>query len=76
MIGTQDKTLAHRMLVTAQKNIATDFTDNEIENPITAVTGNSMSIINYPDLLRAEVWVFSSPEVIEQAKLNILNSSA
>jgi hypothetical protein len=32
--------------------------------------------INYPDLLRAEVWVFSSPEVIEQAKLNILDSSA
>ncbi|MEQ9622030.1 hypothetical protein [Coleofasciculus chthonoplastes] len=37
-------------------------------------TGNNIVVgvidtgINYPDLLRAEVWVFSSPKVIEQAK--------
>jgi hypothetical protein len=31
--------------------------------------------INYPDLLRAEVWVFSSPEIIEQAKLNVFERS-
>ncbi len=33
-------------------------------------------VINYPDLLSLLFWVFSNPEVIEQAKLNIFDSSA
>lgn len=36
---------------------------------------HALTGINYPDLLSAEVWVFSSPEVIKQTKLNIFDSS-